>query len=183
MTCQEIHFAFFFALTYRFLFFRDFDALLYLCEGGFQYLPLDTFTRLIDGVVFPVYAVAGTALFLVLLFSYFQKLRYIAYIELYLMITYLCEWKSYYRRKRFHRLCVLIFRGSSSILDEYPELVFNLILDVFFGVMAMTTLRMKFLWMPHMCILAAGVISHQDTWRSCLSSINFKGFLVNNSSS
>jgi len=49
--------------------------LLYLCEGGFQYLPLDTFERLTDGLVFPVYLASNICLFLVLIFSFIQKLR------------------------------------------------------------------------------------------------------------
>ena len=61
--------------------FRDFDALLYLCEGGFQYLPLATFTELTDGVVFPVFVVSGVSLLLALLFSYFQKLRYFSFTQ------------------------------------------------------------------------------------------------------
>ena len=72
----------------------------------------------------------------------------------------------------------LNFRGGISLLDDYPELVFNIILNVFFGCMAMTTVRMKFLWMPHVCVVAAGVISHQVTLSKCLESINLKGFLV-----
>ena len=66
----------------------------------------------------------------------------------------------------------------SSKLDDYPELVFHIILSVFFGGMALTTLRMKFLWMPHVCVIAAGVFCHQDTWRSCLNSIAFPNPLV-----
>lgn len=128
---------------------KDFDALLYLCEGSFKNLPLDTFQRLTEGFVFPVYAAGGGMLLLILATSYIQKL-----------------W------------------GNPSKLDDYPELVFHIILSVFFGGMAMTTLRMKFLWMPHMCIVAAGVFFHQDTWKACLKSINFPNtfnFLVRHS--
>uniref|UniRef100_A0A7M5WW22 C-mannosyltransferase DPY19L3 n=1 Tax=Clytia hemisphaerica TaxID=252671 RepID=A0A7M5WW22_9CNID len=121
---------------------KDFDALMYLCEGGFQFMPMSTFQVLTDGVVFPVYAMSGIVIILVLVFSYFQKLR-----------------------------------GTETLLDDYPEIIFNVILNVFFGGMALTTIRMKFLWMPHMCILAAGIICHQKTWKTCLESIHFKGFL------
>lgn len=121
---------------------KDFDASLYLCGDGFQYLPMNTFERLTDGVVFPVYVASAVSLLLALAFSYCQKLR-----------------------------------GTSSLLDDYPALVFNVILNLFFGGMALTTLRMKFLWMPHMCIIAASIISHQETWKACLSSIHFTGFL------
>ncbi len=38
--------------------FRDFDAMLYLCEMSFRMLPLDTYWRLIQGVVFPCYVLA-----------------------------------------------------------------------------------------------------------------------------
>jgi len=120
----------------------DFDARLYLCNGGFQYLPWNTFTRLTDGLVFPLYAGSTLMFLIVLAFAYFQKLR-----------------------------------NEESVLDEYPELVFNVILDIFFGGMALTTLRMKFLWLPHMIIVAAGLFSHQQSWKLCLNALHIeKGF-------
>ena len=56
--------------------FRDFDSLLYLCEGAFNYLPLDTFTRLTEGVVFPCYAVAMAESLILMAASVFAKWRY-----------------------------------------------------------------------------------------------------------
>lgn len=118
---------------------NDFDSRLYLCEGSFQYLPFNTFERLTQGIVFPVYAVSTVMVLLALAYSYLYKLR-----------------------------------GMTSLLDDYPEVVFNIILSVFFGGMALTTLRMKFLWMPHMCILAAGVFCHQDAWKSVANALHLE---------
>ena len=56
--------------------FRDFDSLLYLCEGAFNYLPLDTFARLTEGVVFPCYVVAMAASLALMAASVFAKWRY-----------------------------------------------------------------------------------------------------------
>jgi len=123
---------------------KDFDALLYLCEGSFQGLPFDTFHRLTEGIVFPVYVMASMALMTVLIVATTQKL----------------------------------FSESSTILDHYPELAFHFMLTVFFGGMAMSTLRMKFLWMPHMCIMAAGIFCQQDLWKTCLESINLPKPLI-----
>ena len=41
-----------------FVIFRDFDAMLYLCEVSFRMLPVDTYWRLTEGVVLPCYIVA-----------------------------------------------------------------------------------------------------------------------------
>lgn len=51
------------------------------------------------------------------------------------------------------------------MLQNHPEIAFTVILTVFFGVVAASTLRMKYLWTPHVCVVAAGLFCHQYTWR------------------
>lgn len=41
------------------------------------------------------------------------------------------------------------------MFSQRPDLAYHTIQCVFFGVMAVTTLRMKYLWTPYMCILAS----------------------------
>ena len=56
-------------------------------------------------------------------------------------------------------------------LKRRPEVVYHLVQTFFFTFMAVTTLRFKFLWMPHICIVAAGIICSQDLWSFLLSKI------------
>jgi len=123
---------------------RDFDSLLYLCEGAFNYLPLDTFARLTEGVVFPCYVVAMAASLALMAASVFAK------------------WSG-------EKPTVYAW-----MLHYYPEIGFSCILSVFFGVMALSTLRMKFLWTPHICMIGAGIFCHQDFWRWLVNIGKFK---------
>ena len=81
----------------------------------------------------------------------------------------------------FRDLCFIpvhFFRGVSTKLDSYPDLVFHMVLSVLFGMMALTTVRMKFLWLPHMCIVAAGTLCQQDVWKAVLTAIRVPKPLV-----
>lgn len=40
--------------------------------------------------------------------------------------------------------------------------VFNFVLSVLFGVVAITVQRFKVLWVPHMCVLAAAGMTHVE---------------------
>uniref|UniRef100_K1R1G3 Dpy-19-like protein 3 n=1 Tax=Magallana gigas TaxID=29159 RepID=K1R1G3_MAGGI len=91
---------------------RDFDALLYLCIDAFGFLQFDTFERLTNGVVFPLY---------------------------------------------FYKTGVLA---------------------VFFGALGMSTLRMKYLWTPYMCILGSIGISDYKVWRTILSPFKTQGVII-----
>ena len=52
-----------------------------------------------------------------------------------------------------------------------PEFAFHLLLSVVFGVVALTTQRFKVLWVPHMCVLAAGAVANLGGWRAILKRI------------
>ena len=64
------------------------------------------------------------------------------------------------------------------MVHYYPEVAFSCILSVFFGIMALSTLRMKFLWTPHICMVGAGIFCHQDFWRWVFSSSKIKDGIV-----
>ena len=46
---------------------------------------------------------------------------------------------------------------NNKAMKSRPELVYHLIQTTFFAIMAVTTLRFKFLWMPHICVVGAGI--------------------------
>lgn len=60
---------------FDFLFFRDFDALLYLCIDAFGFLQFDTFERLTNGVVFPLYVVTHLGMLIILFVAVLQNWR------------------------------------------------------------------------------------------------------------
>lgn len=49
-----------------------------------------------------------------------------------------------------------------------PEFAYHLLLSIAFGTVALTTQRFKVLWIPHMCVLAAGALANLDGWRALL---------------
>ena len=49
-----------------------------------------------------------------------------------------------------------------------PELGYHVIQPLLFGVMALTTLRMKYLWTPYMCVLASVGLCYTPAWRGLL---------------
>lgn len=52
------------------------------------------------------------------------------------------------------------------------------VLAVFFGALGMSTLRMKYLWTPYMCILGSIGISDYKVWRTILSPFKTQGVIV-----
>ena len=52
-----------------------------------------------------------------------------------------------------------------------PEFAYHLLLSAAFGMVALTTQRFKVLWVPHMCVLAAGALANLDGWRIILKRI------------
>lgn len=131
---------------------RDFDSLLYLCEGAFKFLPLDLYPRLTTGVVFPCYVVSLSAILFML------------------ANTVLVNWS----RKTEDT-------GNDPnqfFLNSHPEVVYQAIQSVFFGVLAISTLRFKYLWTPHMCLFAAGIFCNQYFWKIALAKIGFKPLMA-----
>ncbi|XP_068755171.1 protein C-mannosyl-transferase DPY19L3-like isoform X2 [Montipora capricornis] len=130
---------------------RDFDSLLYLCEGAFQFLPTDVYPRLTTGVVFPCYVTSLTAILFLLAHTVYVNWRKIEDTP---------------EDPNVH------------FLNSHPEVVYQAIQSVFFGVLAVSTLRFKYLWTPHMCLFAAGIFCNQYFWNTALSKIGFKPLLA-----
>ena len=63
-------------------------------------------------------------------------------------------------------------------LNSHAEVVYQAIQSVFFGALAISTLRFKFLWTPHMCLFAAGVFCNQSFWKAVLNKIGIKQIYV-----
>ncbi|XP_048578041.1 probable C-mannosyltransferase DPY19L3 [Nematostella vectensis] len=159
---------------------RDFDSLLYLCEPAFQMLPRETYQRLTSGIVFPCYVVSVVTCLALLAYTVIRNWRYDA-----------ASAASLYFGDKIHIMTLFLSSEPSddnfpsvtipsptvlntatttppTVLNEQPELVYCTIQTVLYGAMAVTTLRFKFLWTPHMCVFGAGTLCHQGFWRFVL---------------
>nr|XP_020037665.1 probable C-mannosyltransferase DPY19L3 isoform X5 [Castor canadensis] len=117
---------------------RDFDANLYLCEEAFGLLPFSTFQRLSDTLLFYAYVfvllVTVTAAFVVA----FQNLRG----------------------------CGRQQQGKMEVhtVDLTPDTAYNLMHTIVFGLLALSTMRMKYLWTSHMCVFASFGVCSREVW-------------------
>ncbi|XP_068550068.1 protein C-mannosyl-transferase DPY19L3 isoform X2 [Anas acuta] len=123
---------------------RDFDANLYLCEEAFGLLPLNTFSRLSDTLLFYVYVFSLFPLTVAALIVAFRNLS-----------------------------------GSNQVQEkaEYtitlkPDAAYNLIHTVLFGCLALSTMRMKYLWTSHMCVFASFGLCSTEVWRLILKCVH-----------
>ncbi|MEJ1289014.1 hypothetical protein NN561_020051 [Cricetulus griseus] len=53
-------------------------------------------------------------------------------------------------------------------VDLKPEAAYNLIHTLLFGVLAMSTMRMKYLWISHMCVFASFGLCSSEIWELLL---------------
>ncbi|KAM9301889.1 LOW QUALITY PROTEIN: protein C-mannosyl-transferase DPY19L3 [Gastrophryne carolinensis] len=121
---------------------RDFDANLYLCEQPFQQLPADTFARLSDSLLLYPYVFVFSILILAAAITTYHKLSS----------------PSGYKKKD---------QTDKSGLVR-ADVAYNLMHNVVFGMLALSTMRMKYLWTAHMCVLASFGIASLDVWGSVL---------------
>lgn len=90
----------------------------------------------------------------------------------------------YFNRRSFNRSLFCRKKEETTeeatplFLNSHAEVVYQAIQSVFFGVLAMSTLRFKFLWTPHMCLFAAGVFCNQSFWKAVLNKIGIKQIYV-----
>ncbi|KAM3624867.1 uncharacterized protein V6R79_003074 [Siganus canaliculatus] len=113
---------------------RDFDANLYLCEEAFGLMPLDTLERL-----------AATLLLY-------------PYIPTVLLLAGLMAAAALQNMSRS--------RGGSSEEKRAfrPDVAYNLLHSLFFGLLAFSTMRMKYIWTGHMCVMAAYGVCGTELW-------------------
>ncbi|XP_076854421.1 protein C-mannosyl-transferase DPY19L3 isoform X3 [Brachyhypopomus gauderio] len=127
---------------------RDFDASLYLCEEAFGLLPLDTFERM-----------AGTLL----------VYPYLCTLFVLLMVLALAALTNLSRDNGKGRTA---WNREESNFTMRPDIAYNLLHTVFFGLLAFSTMRMKYVWTGHMCAFAAFGVGGKEVWTLCLRVIH-----------
>ncbi|XP_021263963.1 probable C-mannosyltransferase DPY19L3 isoform X3 [Numida meleagris] len=124
---------------------RDFDANLYLCEEAFGLLPLNTFSRLSDTLLFYVYIFI---LFPMTITAVIVALRNLS-----------CSNQAQEKLEE----CTISLK---------PDAAYNLIHTVLFGCLALSTMRMKYLWTSHMCVFASFGLCSTEVWRLILKCVH-----------
>ncbi|XP_069824680.1 protein C-mannosyl-transferase DPY19L3 isoform X2 [Dendropsophus ebraccatus] len=122
---------------------RDFDAKLYICEEPFQLLPLDTFERLSDSFLLHPYFVILFFLIIATAITVFYNLRN----------------PSTSKKTNQHEENVCFIRA---------DVAYNVLHSMLFGCLAISTMRMKYLWTSHMCVLASFGLASMDIWGTVL---------------
>ncbi|NXP15877.1 D19L3 mannosyltransferase, partial [Thinocorus orbignyianus] len=125
---------------------RDFDANLYLCEEAFGLLPLNTFSRLSDTLLFCIYIFV---LFLMTVAAVIVAFRNLSSNQVQSM-------------EKMEECTVTL----------KPDAAYNLIHTVLFGCLALSTMRMKYLWTSHMCVFASFGLCSTEIWRLFLKCIH-----------
>ncbi|KAM4743583.1 protein C-mannosyl-transferase DPY19L3 isoform 2-T2 [Anableps anableps] len=127
---------------------RDFDASLYLCEEAFGLLPLDTLERLASTLLFYPYIPTVLLLSGMLAVAVLQNLRPKGGSE---------EEK----------------RGAAEGQVEAfrPDVAYNLLHTVLYGLLAFSTMRMKYIWTGHMCAVAAYGVCGTELWTLILKAV------------
>uniref|UniRef100_A0A674NPI6 Dpy-19 like C-mannosyltransferase 3 n=1 Tax=Takifugu rubripes TaxID=31033 RepID=A0A674NPI6_TAKRU len=124
---------------------RDFDAGLYLCEEAFGLLPLDTLERL-----------AGT----LLLHPYGLAL---------LLLGGAMAAAALHSMKRSTGRSPEQKRGAQELFR--PDVAYNLLHTLFYGLLAFSTMRMKYIWTGHMCVVAAYGVCGKEAWTLLLGTL------------
>uniref|UniRef100_A0A3P8QV14 Dpy-19 like C-mannosyltransferase 3 n=1 Tax=Astatotilapia calliptera TaxID=8154 RepID=A0A3P8QV14_ASTCA len=124
---------------------RDFDASLYLCEEAFGLLPLDTLERLAGTLLLYPYVLTLLLLCGMLVAAALQNLR-----------------GSTEEKKGAREGQVAAFR---------PDVAYNLLHTLFYGLLAFSTMRMKYIWTGHMCAVAAYGVCGTELWTVLLSAL------------
>ncbi|XP_062327329.1 probable C-mannosyltransferase DPY19L3 isoform X2 [Osmerus eperlanus] len=121
---------------------RDFDASLYLCEEAFGLLPFDTFERLAGTLL--VYPYLGTLVVLLPMLA-LVALRHLSGQE-----TGGGE--------------DLKGGAEDTVVSMRPDVAYNIVHSLFYGLLAFSTMRMKYLWTGHACVLAAYGVCGKELW-------------------
>ncbi|XP_074957566.1 protein C-mannosyl-transferase DPY19L3 isoform X2 [Phalacrocorax aristotelis] len=126
---------------------RDFDANLYLCEEAFGLLPLNTFSRLSDTLLFYVYVFV---LFFMTIAAVIVAFRNLSDSN---QVQFMAKMEE----------CTITLK---------PDAAYNLIHTVLFGCLALSTMRMKYLWTSHMCVFASFGLCSTEVWKLTLRCIH-----------
>lgn len=128
---------------------RDFDAGLYLCEEAFGVLPLDTLDRLAGTLLLYPYILTLLLLFGGFMVSAVQNLS-------------LPKGASGEEKRCANTGRAAAFR---------PDVAYNLLHTMFFGLLAFSTMRMKYIWTGHMCAVAAFGVCGTEIWSLIFSTL------------
>ncbi|XP_038662492.1 probable C-mannosyltransferase DPY19L3 isoform X1 [Scyliorhinus canicula] len=128
---------------------RDFDAKLYLCEEAFGLLPYDTFQRLLHTLILPSYLLTLVIMVIIAITVAVQNLRCSSYSS----------------------QCQTTSIKEEGMIMLRPDMAYNLIHTVLFGLLALSTMRMKYLWTSHMCVFASAAICSNQLWSLSLKAI------------
>ncbi|KAM9825660.1 probable C-mannosyltransferase DPY19L3 isoform X1 [Syngnathus typhle] len=124
---------------------RDFDANLYLCEEAFGALPLDTLERLSASLLLGPYALTLVLMGGALALAALRNLR---------------------------------TKGGAAegpaVASFRPDVAYNLLHTLFYGLLALSTMRMKYIWTGHMCAVAAYGVCGRDVWAVLLHALRCK---------
>uniref|UniRef100_A0A672I8Z7 Dpy-19 like C-mannosyltransferase 3 n=1 Tax=Salarias fasciatus TaxID=181472 RepID=A0A672I8Z7_SALFA len=128
---------------------RDFDASLYLCEEAFGVLPLDTLERM-----------AGT----LLVYPYVITLLLLGAMLLVAALHNLSRHKGASAEEK---------KGAveGRVVALRPDLAYNLLHTLFYGLLAFSTMRMKYIWTGHMCAVAAYGVCGTELWTLLLNAV------------
>ncbi|KAK2853445.1 hypothetical protein Q5P01_006106 [Channa striata] len=128
---------------------RDFDASLYLCEEAFGLLPFDTLERL-----------AGT----LLLYPYILTLLLLSGTLAVALLQNLSKPRGSSAEDK---------KGAAEGQKEAfrPDVAYNLLHSLFYGLLAFSTMRMKYIWTGHMCAVAAYGVCGTELWTLLFSSL------------
>ncbi|XP_042340451.1 probable C-mannosyltransferase DPY19L3 isoform X4 [Plectropomus leopardus] len=129
---------------------RDFDANLYLCEEAFGLLPLDTLERL-----------AGT----LLLYPYILSLLLLSGMLAVAALQNLSRPRGGSAEER---------KGAADgrVVALRPDVAYNLLHTLFYGLLAFSTMRMKYIWTGHMCAVAAYGVFGKELWTLVLNTFS-----------
>lgn len=122
---------------------RDFDANLYLCEEAFGLLPLNTFQRLSETLLFYAYMFV-------------------------LLVTVVTASVVAFHNLSDSTSLQPMDQTRKRVVDLKPEAAYNLIHTILFGVLALSTMRMKYLWTSHMCVFASFGLCSSEIWELIL---------------
>ncbi|XP_047383104.1 probable C-mannosyltransferase DPY19L3 isoform X2 [Sciurus carolinensis] len=126
---------------------RDFDANLYLCEEAFGLLPFNTFERLSDTLLFYAYLFVLSITVIAALVVAFQNLSDATNQQ-------------------------SLGKMGKCTVDLKPETAYNLIHTILFGFLALSTMRMKYLWTSHMCVFASFGLCSPEIWELLLKLVH-----------
>ncbi|XP_062246238.1 probable C-mannosyltransferase DPY19L3 isoform X2 [Platichthys flesus] len=126
---------------------RDFDASLYLCEEAFGVLPLDTLERLAGTLLLYPYILTLLLLSGMLVVSALQNLR--------------AKGVSVEERKG----------AEGRMVALRPDVAYNVLHTLFYGLLAISTMRMKYIWTGHMCAIAAYGVCGTELWTPLLTTL------------